>query len=393
MPVWLRRGKVRIAHQPLTKNLDVDVAIVGTGVSGALIADAVLRSGKSVVILDRRGVARGSTPASTALLQFEIDQPLIHLAGKVGRERAVRAYWRSAMAVDFLRGRIADLGLRCGFRERQTVYLPGNVLNVTELKREAATRAEVGLRSRFIDADALRVMTGIERRGAILSSGAGEVDPAALVAGLWRSALERGARIHAPTEVTDVVPGRTRVSLATVDGHVIRARHAVFATGYEVMKLIKPRGYKVMSTWAMATAPQPARLWPGRCLIWEAAEPYLYVRTTLDGRVIVGGEDEEFSDDEQRDALIPKKIAAIGRKLKRLMPTLDTRPDFAWAGCVGASANGLPAIGAIPGAARCFAVMGYGGNGITFSAIAAQVIQRAILGLPDPDADLFAFQQ
>ena len=112
--------------------------------------------------------------------------------------------------MDFLRGRIADLGLRCGFRERQTVYLPGNVLNVTELKREAATRAEVGLRSRFIDADALRAMTGIERRGAILSSGAGEVDPAALVAGLWRSALERGARIYAPTEVTDVVPGDAR---------------------------------------------------------------------------------------------------------------------------------------------------------------------------------------
>ena len=81
------------------------------------------------------------TPASTALLQFEIDQPLIHLSRKVGRERAVRAYWRSATAVDFLRGRIADLGLRCAFRERQNVYLPGDVLNVSELKQEAAARA------------------------------------------------------------------------------------------------------------------------------------------------------------------------------------------------------------------------------------------------------------
>lgn len=57
---------------------------------------------------------------------------------------------------------------------------------------------------------------------------------------------------------------------------------------------------------------------------------------------------------------------------------------------VGAGVSGLPAIGAIPGAARCFAVMGYGGNGITFSVIAAQIIQRAILGLPDADAELFA---
>ncbi|HKQ22822.1 MAG TPA: FAD-dependent oxidoreductase [Burkholderiales bacterium] len=392
-PFWLRRGDVRVASSPLSANLAVDVAVVGAGVSGAMVVDALLRAGKSVAVLDRRGPVRGSTPASTALLQFEIDQPLIHLARKIGYERAVRAYWRSATAVDFMRGRIADLGLRCGFRERQTVYLPGNVLNVSELKQEAAARVRVGLRSRFIGTGELRVLTGIEKAGAVLSSGAGEVDPASLVAGLWRSALSRGARIYAPTEVVHIDPGRAHVTLTTADGLAVRAKHSVFATGYELVKLIRPRGYKVISTWAMATVPQPRRLWPSRCLIWEAADPYLYLRTTLDGRAIAGGEDEEFSNDEKRDALIPKKITAIRRKLGRLLPELDTKPEFTWAGCFGASATGLPAIGAIPGAPRCLAVMGYGGNGMTFSVIAAQVIQRAILGLPDPDADLFALPE
>lgn len=389
-PVWLRRGGVRVASAPLAENLKVDVVVVGAGVSGALVTDALLRAGKSVAVLDRRGSVKGSTPASTALLQFDIDQPLIHLTQKLGRERAVQAYWRSATAVDFLRGRIADLGLRCAFRERQSVYLPGNVLNVKELKREATARTEVGLRSRFIGAAELRAMTGIERPGAVLSSGAGEVDPVALVAGLWRSALARGACIYAPTEVTDIESGRSAVTLTTASGHAVRAGHAVFATGYELVKLVKPLRYKVISTWAMATAPQPDRLWPSRCLIWEAADPYLYLRTTSDGRVIAGGEDESFSDEARRDALIPAKINAIRRKLEKLLPGLDTKPEFTWAGCFGDSVTGLPAIGAIPGAARSFAVMGYGGNGITFSAIAAQVIQRAILGLPDPDADLFA---
>lgn len=388
--VWLRRGGVRVASTSLAANLKVDVVVVGAGVSGALMADALLRAGKSVAVLDRRGPVRGSTPASTALLQFDIDQPLIHLTRKLGRARAVRAYWRSATAVDFLRGRIADLGLRCAFRERQSVYLPGNVLNVKELKREVAARTEVGLRSRFIGAGELRALTGIERPGALLSSGAGEVDPVALVAGLWRSALSRGARIYAPNAVVDIDAGRAGVTLTTDGGHVVRARHAVFATGYELVKLVKPLRYKVISTWAMATAQQPARLWPSRCLIWEAADPYLYIRTTSDGRVIAGGEDEAFSDEARRDALIPAKIKAIRRKLDRLLPGIDTKPEFTWAGCFGDSATGLPAIGAIPGATRCFAVLGYGGNGITFSAIAAQLIQRAILGLPDPDADLFA---
>jgi len=156
------------------------------------------------------------------------------------------------------------------------------------------------------------------------------------------------------------------------------------------MKLIKPMKYTVNSTWAMATAPQPDRLWPSRCLIWHAADPYLYIRTTVEGRIIAGGEDEEFSNEETRDALISRKVATIRRKLARMFPDVDTKPEFAWTGCFGSSDTGLPAIGEIPGAKRCFAVLGYGGNGITFSMIAAQLTQRAILGLADPDADLFA---
>ena len=50
-------------------------------------------------------------------------------------------------------------------------------------------------------------------------------------------------------------------------------------------------------------------------MIWEASDPYLYIRTTPDGRVICGGEDEDFADDEKRDALIPRKTATLRRKL------------------------------------------------------------------------------
>jgi glycine/D-amino acid oxidase-like deaminating enzyme len=183
------------------------------------------------------------------------------------------------------------------------------------------------------------------------------------------------------------------VTLATDQGHEVRAKHVVFATGYEQLQLIKAGRHKVISTWAMATAPRPDRLWPSRCLIWEAADPYLYLRTTLDGRIVVGGEDEEFTDEERRDALIPGKIAAISGKLAQLLPEVDPAPDFAWAGCIGDNTTGLPAISRVPNAERCFAVMGYGDNGITFSVVAAQLIQRAVLGLPDPDADLFALRQ
>ena len=51
----------------------------------------------------------------------------------------------------------------------------------------------------------------------------------------------------------------------------------------------------------------------------------------------------------------------------------------------------MPTIGAIPGFRQCYAVMGYGGNGITFSMLAATLITAAVLGRKLPEAALFAF--
>jgi glycine/D-amino acid oxidase-like deaminating enzyme len=389
-PLWLRHRRPPVPHGSLPGHLEPGVIVVGAGISGALIADALVTAGKRVVVLDRRGPLQGSTPASTALLQFEIDTPLTMLSKKIGKHKAARAWWRSADGVQHLRSRIVDLAIDCDFAERSSVYLPGDVLDLRGLEREAEQRQAAGLRSRMIDRRALQRLAGIDRPGAILSHGTAEVDPVKLVAGLWRSAVARGVRIHAPVQVDDVECFRDHVRVKTTTGRKLRAGAIVFATGYELVKLVRPKGYKISSTWAYATRIQK-RLWPSRCLIWEAADPYLYARTAASGHVIVGGEDEPFSDSDARDRLLPEKTAAIERKLRRLMPRIDATPHYAWCGSFGSSATGLPLIGPIPRHPNCYAVLGFGGNGITFSAIAAQVLQRQICGLQDPDADLFRF--
>ena len=193
----------------------------------------------------------------------------------------------------------------------------------------------------------------------------------------------------APVEVTGVEQSRSQVRLETRDGAFIQAKHVIFCTGYEVMKFAKPKDYKVISTWVLATKPQPKKIWSGKSLIWEAADPCLYMRSTDDGRIIAGGEDEPFSDEAKRDSLLPAKIAAIARKAKRLFPQADFAADFAWTGSFGESPAGLPAIGPVHGLPRCYAVLGFGGNGITFSMLAAQLVSRHIQGIMDPDAELF----
>jgi glycine/D-amino acid oxidase-like deaminating enzyme len=79
-------------------------------------------------------------------------------------------------------------------------------------------------------------------------------------------------------------------------------------------------------------------------------------------------------------------------KAKRLFPALNVADDFRWAGTFGESANGLPTIGAVPGMPHCYAVLGYGVNGVTFAVMAAQILTAELCGERDTDRDLFAFR-
>jgi glycine/D-amino acid oxidase-like deaminating enzyme len=367
--------------------------VVGAGISGAMIAQSLAALGKRPVILDRRRAALlGSTAASTALLQFELDTPLTQLSRAIGPRRAEKAWLASRDAVNELRTRTHQLSIRAHFKTRPSLYLAGNVLDAKGLRREVAQRQRIGLASEYLDRRTLRHHFGIDRAAALLNHGNAEANPVELAAGYLRRALKDGATFHAPHDIVDIDCNRRGTTLTTREGLHIHGRHVVFCTGYELAKIVPPGRNKILSTWAIATRPQPHAIWPQKALIWESSEPYLYLRATQDGRVICGGEDEEFADTEKRDALTPIKAARLERKLKGLFPHVDSRAVVSWTGSFGGSPNGMPTIGAIPGYPKCYAVMGYGGNGITFSMLSTKLITAAILGKVIPEAKLFAFK-
>lgn len=388
--VWEAVRTPAVPHRALKRDIETEVLIIGAGITGAMVADALTASGWKVVVVDRRGPAKGSTTASTALVQYEIDTPLTKLSGMIGQADAMRAFRRSRLAVDALAARLGELGV--DFQRRDTLYLAGNILDADGLKRECQARHVAGLACRMVGRGELREL-GIRASAALMGYGDFTVDPRAVTCALLNAAIEKGARVYSPVNIQDVSPKKTTVTALTSTGHRIRAKHVVFAAGYEFPKSVPQRGHTIASTWAIATVRQKRRLWPGECMIWQSADPYLYLRTTADGRVICGGEDEEFADEEKRDALIARKTKTLQRKLGQLMPNLDTRIDFAWTGSFGQSDTGLPSIGRIPRMANCWVALGYGGNGTTYSRIAAEVIAGGLNGRPDVDADLYRFRK
>jgi len=389
--VWQAYRAPSVPTSTLTRDIKTDILVVGMGISGAMIAEMLTGAGHDVVMIDRRGPVLGSTAATTALVQFEIDVPLSDLATKLGRVKAERAWRRSRLSLANLEEHIGALGLSCDVQRRGSLYLAGNMLGPTELRDEAAARRAAGIGASYLTRTALQERFGIARGGAILSQGNLALDPRKLTAGLLLKAIERKARTYEKVEATGLSDSKDSVIVATAQGPTIEAKTIVLASGYELLDGVPASKHSVISTWAIATKPQKRSLWPEQVHIWEASDPYLYMRTTTDGRVIAGGEDEDFVDEDRRDAQIAAKAQRIAAKVKKLFPALDTQPAFAWAGAFGSTATGLPIIGTLPRRPRIFSVMGYGGNGITWSRIAAELVTSALDGRDDGDADLFAF--
>jgi glycine/D-amino acid oxidase-like deaminating enzyme len=369
-----------------------DALVVGGGITGSLMAERLTRQGLDVIVIDRELPGKGSTAASTSMLLWEIDRTLGQLTQMYGFERASRAYRASLDAVNGLQSLVLQLGLACEMRDKNSLYLAAGDTG-KQLLEEHRLRAQAGLPGDFLDHPMLLNAFGIARAAAIVSPGAADADPVQLSRGMLRAAIARGARVYQGEAVAyDATSRAVHVELG--NGCQIEARSVVLATGYVMPGIIHSTIQAVSSSWAIATRPQPQNIWKDGALIWEDSEKYLYARTTVSGRIIIGGEDsDEVIEPEARDRLIPEKAALLTDKLTALWPMADPDIEFRWAGTFDTTRDGLPLIGPVPGLKGIYAAYGYGGNGITFSFLAAQLIGDLIAGSSSPLLSDFALDR
>jgi glycine/D-amino acid oxidase-like deaminating enzyme len=391
-PFWAVRNGLMHAVPPLRRALRCDVAVVGGGITGALVADELARHGHAVAVLEQRDLGWGSTAASTALLQYEIDTPLVALARRIGEADAVRAYRACIGAVE----RFGALARRVGDVDHAThdsLYFASRAADRGPLAAEFAMRKAQGFDVRWLDRAALARRYALRAPAAILNRPAAVVDPYRFTHRLLDGLARRGVAVHDRTRVAAVEPTPRGVTLRTDTGHVVRCRHVVVATGYAAQQWLPRKVASNRSSYAYVTDPQPERLGPwADTLLWETARPYLYMRPTGEGRLLVGGADDAIDVPARRDARVDAKARALARRVGRMFPALDTRPTFSWAGTFAETKDGLPYFGAHPAhGARVLFAMAYGGNGITYSVIGAALLRAAIEGRAHPLAALFGF--
>jgi len=391
-PWWPVRNGLLRDYLPLRHDVECEVAIIGAGITGALIAAVLVKAGFDVVVTDRRDVAWGSTSASTALLQYEIDTELTELAEMFGMAQAVLAYKACRAAVDEL-GEIAGDLDDTGFARCESLYFASSPRHLKRLRAEYAVRRENGFDVRWLDAAELRKRAGFSAPAALLSRPAANVDPYRLTHSLLARCSAAGMRLYDRSEITDIKCESTGLTLRTHDGPRVKARCAIVAAGYETGAFLPTKVSRNRSSYALVSEPlEPFPEALRRLVVWETARPYLYWRSSEDGRLIVGGEDDAIDNPTKRDLKVSGKCAKLLKRMHRLFPSLPLKTGFAWAGTFAETKDGLPYFGAHPKCdPRIKFAMAYGGNGITYSTIGARILCDGLQGRRHPLAELFGF--
>jgi len=392
-PYWAIKNGLMQAFPPLAEDARCDVAVVGAGISGALIADELARHGHEVLVLEQRDVAWGSTAASTALLQYEIDTHLVDLAKQYGEDAAVLAYRACAEAIPALQA--LSSGVRdVDFQRMQSLYYASRRRDVSGMADEYALRKRHGFDVQWLQGSQLDSEYGIASDGAILSALAARVDPYRLAYRLLARLRRSGAGVHDRTTVDTIDASRRGVTLRTRAGPTVRAGHVVIAAGYASQQWLDQHVARNRSSYAFVTDPIDDDLLGGLrdTMVWESARPYLYLRSTGDGRLVVGGEDDSVDLAARRDRRVEAKSRTLVRKVRKAIPRLELEPAFAWAGTFAETADGLPFVGAHPQyGSRVLFAMNYGGNGITYSMAGAGLLRALVERRKHPLAEIFGF--
>lgn len=392
-PFWLLKNGLLASYPSLKSNESCDVLIVGGGITGSLIAHQMIEDGYDTILIDKREICNGSTSATTSMLQYEIDVPLYELIEQIGKKGAILSYKACSDAIDIIEKLAKLIRSDAGFKRKKSLYYASKKKDVAWLKKEFEARKNAGFEVKWLSEDQILEQFGFENTyGGILSKQGASIDAFQFAHELFQHNVKKGLKIFDKTEMVEVEEHKG-FNLVTVDsGYQIKAKKIIYCIGYESKNLLKENFVTLKSTYAVVSEIDKSKFKNiSSTLVWNTDAPYLYMRTTDDGRLLMGGEDEDFYNAEKRDAILNVKEKKIIKTLKKIKPDYHFYPDFVWAGTFGETKDGLPYISEHKKFKNSYFVLGFGGNGITFSVTGMEMASLFMKNKKHPLSRYFKF--
>lgn len=381
---WLLKNGILNSYPSLQKNLKCDIVVVGAGITGALVSHALHRAGYDTIVIDKRDVATGSSSATTSMLQYEIDTPLVDLAEMIGEDGAVECYRAGIRSIETLQNLVVEENIECGFERKKSLQVAHSKRALPKLEKEFELRKKHSFEVEWLAPDEIRKRYKMDAYPGILSEKGASLDAFRFAHELFFKNYEKGLRIFDQTTIKKIHYGN-RVEVITEEGYRVVCKRIVFCSGFETLSMFRKKYARIISTFACVSEQDINRYEDLKdVLIWNTDNPYIYIRTTDDKRLLVGGEDIPYKYGTISEKVKYRKAKELVRKTHKLFPGINFLEDYHWSGAFGVTKDGLPYIGQHPDFTNAVFVLGLGGNGITFSVQAMDLVLKLLAREYDP---------
>ena len=379
-------------YPTLQENLSCDVLIIGGGSSGAQCAYYLANANLNVVVIEKTTIGSGSTSANTALLQYSGEKMFTNLVNTFGTDYITKHLKLLKEAVDEIEQASNKVAIDSEFNRRDTLYAASCIEDVEKLKKEYDFLKKHHCELSFLEQDEIEAKYPFSRPAAIYSYNDAEINPFRYTHALLDYAARKGVRVYEHTEMNGhhYDKEEEKMIISTKNGHSIQARQVIFAAGYEGTEIKKEKKTSFVSTFTVTTN-QIDNLsdWYNRTLIWETARPYIYMRTTKDNRIIIGGLDDNTNYPEDRDSKLVNKKNLLIEELNKRFPTINAQPEYYLSAFYGGIVDGIPIIGQYEQFPKCYFLFAFGDNGTVYSQLLSKIIATDIIEGNSPDLDLY----
>ncbi len=382
--IWTDRQPRRL-YPRIDRDVEVDVAIVGAGITGITAALLLRKAGASVALLDRHHLGDGETRASSAHLSALLDDRYSALQRELSDDDLRLVARAARRSIDAIEDLVQGLEIDCDFRRCTGYLFSERVSDAESLRAEAALLERLGFVAAVHDGAPLPFATG----SAVSVANEALIHPRKYVLALAKRAHAAGVLIFEQSEVASFADGQPCI-LETSPGPTdpvctVRARDVIFAAHAPLTRMAIQSKLAHFTSYVAAF---PARGVVQEGLFCDTSEPYHYLCTAeVDGQPywIVGGQDHRTG--LERDTT--QRYAALRRYIRERFAVAESEIEFSWSGQVLESADGLPLVGLIPGASHLYTATGFGGNGLTWGTLSAEILRDRVMGRKNPYADLF----
>lgn len=376
-----REGYSGSLYPELKEDLEVDVAIVGAGITGLTSAYLLKQAGFKVAVLDKDTVGGGTTGRTTGKVSSLHSLIYEDLQKRLGSKTARLYGEANEAAIKKVASIVNKEKIECEWYSHDNYVFTTDPKRVDQFKKEAQVAAGLGLPA-TLETD---IPLPFEIKAAVKFSGQGRIHAQKYVEGLARAVNGKGSYVFENSHVKgirDGNPGRIRTSKAS-----ITAQQIIVATNVPTLPLMARGAYCLLEypTESYIVAGQIDRKIPGM-YISPDDDHYSILPIESQGRQLLlvggGGHISGMRLSKQKRF---KKLANYAEKHFGI-----TEFQNQWCDRDYLTYDGIPLVGkAYPWSKNLYVASAFRKWGLTNGTVAAMILRDLIAGKPNEWVEIY----